>query len=297
GGPPQRRGGAANTRGPGRPPATSIIRGHVVAADTGQPLRKAQVRIFSPELRENRMTTADADGKYEFKEVKAGRYTVSASKGSYVTLSYGQTRAFEQGKPLELLTGQTVEKVDFVLPRGGVITGRVIDEFGDPLPDAMVSVQRYQNINGQKRLVPAGRPGSTNDVGEFRLYAIPPGQYYLQATLRPMGMPGDTDDRSGYAPTYFPGTSNMAEAQRVTVRLGQMMSDMNRTLLPTRTARVTGTAVDSRGRPLGGGVMAFPKADTFMMFGPPTMIKPDGSFTLGGLTPGDYVLQTQGPQG
>src|SRR5262249_19649628 len=44
-------------------------------------------------------------------------------------------------------------------------------------------------------------------------------------------------------------------------------------------------------------VMAFPKADTFMMFGPPTMIKPDGSFTLGGLTPGDYVLQTQGPQG
>src|SRR5262252_1594819 len=281
-----------------QPPATAILRGHVVAADSGQPLRKAQVRIFSPELRENRLATADADGKYEFKDVKAGRYTVSASKGSYVGLSYGQTRAFEQGKPLEILAGQTVEKVDFALPHGAIITGRVIDEFGEPLPDAMVSVQRHQNIGGQKRLVPAGRTATTNEIGEFRLFAIPPGQYYLQVSLRPMGMPADTDDRSGYAPTYFPGTSNLAEAQRVTIRLGQVISDMNMALLPIRTARITGTAVDSQGRPLSGGVMAFPKSDSMvMMFGPPAQIKPDGSFNLGGLTPGDYVVQTSGPPG
>ncbi|HJZ70224.1 MAG TPA: carboxypeptidase-like regulatory domain-containing protein [Vicinamibacterales bacterium] len=281
-----------------QPPATAIIRGHVVAAENGQPLRKAQVRIFSPELRENRMATTDGDGKYEFKEVKAGRYTVNASKGSYVGLAYGQTRAFEQGKPLEIAAGQLVEKVDFALPRGAIITGRVIDEFGEPLPDAMVSVQRYQNVGGQKRLVPAGRTSMTNDIGEFRLFAIPPGQYYVQASLRSnMGM-ADSDDRSGYAPTYFPGTANMAEAQKVTVRLGQVISDMNMALLPMRTARVTGTAVDSRGRPLSGAVMALPKNDSVMfMFGPPAQIKPDGSFTISGLTPGDYVLQNNGPQG
>ena len=283
---------------PAQPPATAIIRGHVVAAENGQALRKAQVRIFSPELRENRMATTDGDGKYEFKDVKAGRYNVNASKGSYVNLAYGQTRAFEQGKPLEIAAGQLVEKVDFALPRGAIITGRVIDEFGEPLPDAMVSVQRYQNFNGQKRLVPAGRPGNTNDIGEFRLFAIPPGQYYLQASLRPMGMPADSEDRSGYAPTYFPGTANMAEAQKVTVRLGQVISDMNMALLPTHTARVSGTAVDSRGRPLSGGVMAMPKGDSvMMMIGPPGQIKPDGSFTLNGLTPGDYIVQTAGPQG
>src|SRR3954465_14104832 len=71
---------------------TATIRGHVVAADTGQPLRKAQVRINSPELRENRLTSTDADGKYEFKDVVAGRYNVNASKGSYVSLQYGQVR-------------------------------------------------------------------------------------------------------------------------------------------------------------------------------------------------------------
>jgi protocatechuate 3,4-dioxygenase beta subunit len=282
---------------PAKTAGTATLRGHVVAADTGQPLRKAQVRIFSPELRENRLASTDADGKYEFKELQAGRYNVSASKGSYVSLQYGQQRPFEPGKPLEILATQTIEKVDFALPKGAIITGRVLDEFGDPLPDAMVSVQRYQNMGGQRRLAPAGRTATTNDIGEFRLFAIPPGQYYLSATLRPMGM-GDTDDRSGYAPTYFPGTANLAEAQKVTVGLGQIVSDMNMALMPTRTSRVSGTAVDSQGRPMMGMVMAMPRGDQMMMmFGPPGQIKPDGSFVIGGLAPGRYMLQVRGGMG
>ena len=280
-------------------PGTATLRGHVVAADTGQPLRKAQVRIYAGELRENRMATTDGDGKYEFKELPAGRYNVSASKGSYVGLQYGQQRPFEPGKPLEILDRQTVEKVDFSLPRGGVITGRILDEFGEPLPDAQVMAQRYQNIGGRRRLAPAGRPAMTNDIGEFRLFAIPPGQYYLSATLRGMGMMmGDTDDRSGYAPTYFPGTANMAEAQKVTIGLGQIVSDINMALMPTRTARITGTAVDSQGRPMMGMVMAAPLGDSMMMmFGPPGQIKPDGSFAINGLAPGGYRLQTMGGSG
>ena len=274
---------------------TATIRGHIVAADSGQPLRKAQVRIVSGELRENRLVTTDGDGRYEFKEVVAGRYNVTATKGSFVSLQYGQQRPFEPGKPLEILAGQTLEKVDFSLPRGAVITGRVLDEFGEPLPDAMVSVQRYQNMGGQRRLVSAGRMATTNDIGEYRIFAIPPGQYYLSATLRPMGMIGDNDDRSGYAPTYFPGTANIAESQRVAIGLGQTISDMNMALMPTRTSRVSGTAVDSQGRAMAGMVMAMPRGDSmFMGFGPPAQIKPDGSFVVSGLTPGRYMLQVRG---
>jgi protocatechuate 3,4-dioxygenase beta subunit len=273
---------------------TATLRGRVLSAETGQPLRKAQVRITAGEIRENRLTSTDADGKYEFTSVVAGRYIVAASKGSYVQLQYGQQRPFEAGKPLEIHDGQLVEKVDFALPRGAVVTGRVVDEFGEPLPDAMVAMQRYANFNGQRRLVPAGRNATTNDIGEFRLFAIPPGQYYLSATLRPMGMVADSDDRSGYAPTYFPGTTNIAEAQKVTVGLGQIVSEMNMALLPTRVSRVTGTAVDSQGRPLSGMVMSVPRGDTvMMMFGPPTQIKADGSFVISGLAPGRYMLQAR----
>src|SRR5690349_17062792 len=147
-------------------PGTAILRGRVVAADTGQPLRKAMVRMFAGEIRENRMTATDVDGRYEFKEVKAGRYTITAQKGSYVSLQYGQQRPFEAGRPLAILDGQTVEKVDFVLPRGGVITGRILDEFGEPLADAQVSALRSQFVNGRRRLMNAGRMASTNDIGE-----------------------------------------------------------------------------------------------------------------------------------
>jgi len=278
---------------------TATLRGRVVAADTGQPLRKAQVRIVAPDIRENRMTSTDGDGKYEFKEVVPGRYTVSASKGSYVSLQYGQQRPFEPGKPLEILDRQLVEKVDFALPHGAIITGRVIDEFGEPLPDAMVMVQRYQNFNGQRRLVPAGRNGTTNDIGEFRIFAIPPGQYYLSATLRSMNGPlTDSDDRSGYAPTYFPGTTSIAEAHKITVALGQQLSDVNMALLPSRMARLTGSAVDAQGRPMVGMVMPIPRGDSMaMMLGPPAQIKPDGSFTLAGLAPGRYMLQARGMGG
>src|SRR5690242_10722691 len=100
---------------------TARIRGRVTAADTGQPLRKAQVRIVSADIRANRLTATDVDGKYELKDLPAGRYQITVSKGSYVSLQYGQSRPFEAGKPLQIADAQVVEKVDFALPRGAVI--------------------------------------------------------------------------------------------------------------------------------------------------------------------------------
>ena len=120
------------------PPGTAILRGHVFAADTGQPLRKAQVRIFANEIRENRTTTTDESGVFEFKELRAGRYTVSASKGSYVGVSYGQLRPTDAPKLLDILNNQLVERVDLSLPRGSVVRGRVVDEFGEPASEVQI---------------------------------------------------------------------------------------------------------------------------------------------------------------
>jgi hypothetical protein len=281
---------------------TAVIRGRVYAADTGLPVRKAQVRIASPDARENRLVTTDVDGRYEARELAAGRYTLTASKASYITLSFGQRRPFEAGRPIEVADKQTIDKVDFALPRGGVVTGRVLDEFGDPASDVQVTVMRYQYVQGQRRLVPAGRGSMTNDIGEFRIYGLPPSQYYVAATFRPFGpIAGESDDRTGYAPTYFPGTTNLAEAQRVAIDVGQIAADLTLTLVPTRTARVSGTAIDASGKPLGGamimvsqrgGVGIGPGA---MVFSAGNQIKADGSFTVIGLAPGEYTLQARRP--
>jgi hypothetical protein len=282
-------------------PGTATLRGRVFAADSGQPLRKAQIRISSNgpgvtgQLPENRLATTDASGAYEFTQLRAGRYNLTAQKGSFIALQYGQQRPFEPGKPIEILDGQTIEKVDFSLPRGGLITGRILDEFNEPISDVQVAAMRSQSVGGTRRMVPAGRTGMTNDIGEFRLFGLPPGDYYLTATLRNNQF-GDTDDRSGYAPTYYPGTADVASAQRLTLAVGQSITDLSLSLLPIRTARVSGTAVDSQGRPLQGVVQALQQTTFGGPFGgAPGQIRPDGSFVINGLTPGDYMLQAQGP--
>jgi hypothetical protein len=89
--------GGAPARDQTRRTGTARLRGRVVAADTGQPLRRATVRLMSPEIRESVSTMTDGDGLYEFKELAAGRYTVSASKGSYASLSYGQPDPTSRG--------------------------------------------------------------------------------------------------------------------------------------------------------------------------------------------------------
>jgi hypothetical protein len=68
-----------------------------------------------------RVTTTDAEGRYEFLELPAGRFSVSVTKAGYVPLQYGQRRPFEAGTPVNVADGETVERIDFSLPRGSVI--------------------------------------------------------------------------------------------------------------------------------------------------------------------------------
>jgi len=277
---------------------TAILRGHVVAADSGQPLRKAQVRL-SPAtptggLPNVRGTSTDKNGAFEFKEVAAGRYMLNAEKGSYVALGWGQRRTTDPGTPLEVLDGQTIEKLDFSLPRGAILTGRIIDEFGDAAPDVLVSALRTMVVNGQRRLIQAGRSSTTNDIGEFRVFGLAPGQYYLSATYRGLSINQESDDRSGYAPTYYPGSPILPEAQRVAVALGQTIADLNMQLVPTRTARISGVALDSSGKPLSGAPILITQRNENLTGGFTSIaqLRPDGTFTASGLAPGEYNLQS-----
>jgi protocatechuate 3,4-dioxygenase beta subunit len=271
---------------------TSTIAGRVVDADSGQPVRRAVVRINSPQLGPGRTVSTDADGRYRFATLPAGSYTVSASKSGYVNTTFGQPRPNGPGKPVQLVDGQETGGIDIRLPKGGVIAGRVVDEYGDPVPDAMVSPMRSQYARGRRQLMPAGRPATTNDAGEFRIFGLSPGQYAISVMSRP-GFNENSDDRTGYAPTYLPGTSDQAAAQFVTIAAGQTIDGLVVSLALTPTAKISGTAFDSEGRPLTqGGVSAMPSRATGF-FGPnaSSPLAADGSFTLSGLAPGDYVVR------
>jgi protocatechuate 3,4-dioxygenase beta subunit len=289
----------ANTTPERSPAGTSAIRGRVVSLDSGQPLRRVQIFISGSRARLARAVLTDADGRYEFKNLPADRYLVSAQKSGYVTLAYGQRGPRESGRPLAVADGERVEKIDFQMPRGGVITGRVVDELGEPLADVSISVLAYMwTGSGGRRLIPLPHHASTNDLGQYRLYGMPPGDYVISASYRDntnMGLMLDDQSEaasSGYAPTFYPGTANAAEAQRVTVGIGQeVTADMQLTAM--RVSRVSGIVVDASGQPIENGYVQlrlvgdlFPSG---MMVG---QLTKGGSFTISGVPPGSYMLMT-----
>ena len=279
---------------------TARLRGRVTAVETGGPVRRAQVRISGPDIGSKSAVT-DAEGRFEFRDLPGGRFNVSATKSGFVTVQYGQLRPFESGKAIDLTDGQMMDKADIAMPRGGVISGRLIDEFGDPIADAIVNAMRSAWTAGRRRLQPTGRSAMTNDLGQFRIYGLSPGDYYVSATFRgdnmmamemmaaatmggaAMGGPIGSNPSSGYAPTYFPGTPNGAEAQKISIAAGQEAQNTDFALLPVKLAKISGTVISSEGKPVEGSMInAVPRngdAAGMLMAGASRSDK-NGNFTI-----------------
>jgi len=287
---------------------TGKLRGRVVAADSGAVVRRAQVRISGPDIGVKTAST-DGQGRYEFKDLPAGRFNVSVSKAGFVTMQYGQSRPFEPGRPIELADAQLMEKADVALPRGSAVSGRILDEFGEPVADASVSAMRMQYTGGKRKLVPSGRQSTTNDLGQFRIFGLPPGEFYVSASLRTIdsmvmdmlggaagpGGPTGSNSNAGYAATYYPGTPNPGEAQRLTLGVGQELS-IELPMAQVRLSRISGTALNADGKPMAGAmVMLMPtmKDAVALMPGGTSRTDKDGNFNLSGVAPGEYSLQAQ----
>ena len=274
---------------------TASIRGLVTSADTNSPVRRAQVRATSADTRSARLSTTDADGRFELRDLPAGRWTISATKGGFVTQQFGQRHSFESVEPVDLADGQRFT-ANFTLSRGSAITGRVSDEFGDPITGARVQVLRSQVQQGRRRLVPTANGAQTDDTGAFRVFGLAPGEYYVAASLQAAPADSSTNPVS-YAPTYFPGTGNIADAQRLTLTLGTEQSGINFVLQPVRAVRVSGTVVDSNGAPTQALLNLTPAGfgdDGGLQLGNPARVLPDGSFTILNVVPGEYVLTVNG---
>ncbi len=295
-------------RGTGEAPTgTAIIRGFVAAADTSAPVRRAQVRVVPDGPGGGgAVTQTDAQGGYEVGQLPAGRYTVSVSRTGFIAQSFGQRVLNQPGTPIELADGQVAERVNFLLARGGAITGAIMDEFGDPVAGVQVSIHRAVFARGSRRLTSGGGPGAfdrTDDLGQFRLHGLTPGDYYVSATYQEhefvspnvRSTPGPSN---GYAPTYYPGTANLADATRVTIRAGAEVQNVVFTLSATYVGRIRGRVVTSQGTPATGFmVMISPSDADGGMNVRGTGVRPDGSFQTERLPPGTYRLAVQQPGG
>ena len=99
------------------------ITGRVIAVDTGRPIRRARVFLSGTGVPGGRGSLTDDEGRFELAELPEGRYSLTAGKTGFITLSYGQRRPLQAGIPIQLADGQQLTGIDFGLPRGSVIAG------------------------------------------------------------------------------------------------------------------------------------------------------------------------------
>ena len=119
---------------------TSRIRGRVLRADTGSPLRRAFVLLQTPEGRSVESVTTDTTGAYEFSDMAPGAYAVKAHKDGFLSRWHGAGRSDGIGTMVKVGRAQVVERADITLPPGCAVAGRVLDASGEPVLDALVSV-------------------------------------------------------------------------------------------------------------------------------------------------------------
>jgi hypothetical protein len=284
------------------PTGTASIKGRVVAADTGRPLRRAQIRINAQELGgQARTASTDLQGYYELTELPAGRYSILVTRGGYLPMQHGMRRFGEVGAPLQVGDGEAHAGVDFTLARASTISGLLIDHSGQPVSGAIMWAMQLQYFRGQRRLVPISGPGMrTDDTGRFRIQAVPPGDVFVMASSRETWV--DDEDPSityGFSPTYYPGTASTAEAQRVRVGVGQDVS-IDFALVPARAATISGIALSGDGTPAGAAQVSLsqetlgPAGGTMSMAGS-ARATPDGTWKLERVLPGEYVLRATIP--
>jgi protocatechuate 3,4-dioxygenase beta subunit len=289
-------------------PATGGITGRIVADGTNTPIAGARVLVFPAGRWTGPMgpppqAITDQDGRFALSNLAPGEYSLDVQKTGFVPLSDPMARP----RTFTVAAGQLLS-LDLRLQRGGVISGRVLDGTGEPLTEASVMAMRRMpappSAGGGPRLVPAPMQGhqQTNDLGEFRVAGLAPGEYVIAAARHGFpgfGGPGVTPRSSAGASaahttmvaTFYPGTADQAGAQVVTVAAGAEVGNIVFTMQSAPAFRVSGIVVDEAGAPIENAmVMLMSDPRSAPMMGPigSGRSDADGRFAIDEVPAGTY---------
>lgn len=273
-----------------------VITGTVVDPVTGDGVSRVQVRARAASGTTVAATVTNDVGEYELDNLPDGTYTIMASRANYVVTSTTQTNG-AGGPTVSILGGRVVEAINIQLQRAAVIAGHISDELGDPMVDVQVMAMRYQYIRGRRRLLPVGDRATTDDLGEFRLYGLTPGIYYVSVlvSMAASQVAPSEVSRLVYPQTFYPGTTNSSEAQPLLAAAAETAT-VSFSVSPTRAVSVAGSVFDSEGRAVARASVSAARGLGELTAGLTVTSGVDGRYTLNGLTAGDYVFRISAPE-
>jgi hypothetical protein len=279
------------------------ISGTVVRLATSEPLKSAYIRLALQGERGGAPlgATTDASGKFALTNIEPGRYRLTVARNGYVTQEYGQRSPSAPGAILALSSGQKIQDLLFRLVPAAVISGRIQDEDGEPLPWVQVLALREAYLNGKRELASEATV-STNDLGEYRLFNLRPGRYFVRASYQPgvsmtgymqfMSVPAESS--GGYAPTYYPGTNDPANARTITVKAGEEARSVDFILRQVPVFEVRGRVFNAvTGRPgedVSLELVPRVRRLTWKFSNVATSVDKQGSFEIRGVVSGSYNL-------
>jgi len=307
----------------------SGMEGYVLQAGSGDPVAKAQVtltRVINPPAvpptAANPLppnipippATTDATGKFSFANLEPGPYRISAGRNGFVRVNYGERTSGGPGTVVEIPSGQTLKDVTFRLIPTAAVSGRIRDASGEPAGGFSIQLLKTSyNVNGQRsfQTVASAR---TDDRGEYRLFWISPGRYFLSvsANRNPLsglisidgiflatGASPNEIGATGQPTVFYPGTVDPVRASVIEVGAGRDLQGVDMVLPQQPVYRVRGRVVDSStGQPpRTASITLIPRDSSVSSLtissSNPNYNPTNGTFDLRDVVPGAYWLRAQ----
>lgn len=277
------------------------VSGIVVRQDNSEPLSKATVSLSSAEKREDSTSdVTDPQGHFLLDDLPCHSYLLTVSHKGFVDASYGQRKLSDPGANLALYPGQKISDLIFKLERTAVITGRVSDENGELVEGAMVRLVRKAS-QGRQRYVQEAGQALTNDLGEYRIFDLKPGRYFVCVSYNPWSIGGGFGPpppprwrKKGYPMVYYPDTTDPSKAQTLALNPGDELAAMDFRLQLTPMNTVSGKVLNLPGNLArrGTNVSLIPRGSDLptISWGAFESFSADGSFAFYAVPPGQYYV-------
>jgi len=310
---------APTSTAPPAPTGTALVSGQVVTDAEGTALAHATVLLIGARTGVIRVASSDREGRFVFSVLPADRYTVGASKLPYLGAVAGARRPARPGVSIVLADKAQVTDVMVRLPLGAAISGTIVDQSGQPAAGVAAGVVQRKMQNGEVIMIPV--PGGavfTDERGRYRVHGLAPGEYVVSAMpmnnlmasakrltdqevddvlagrITPAPAPPPAPVRS--APSYFPGTTRVADAGGVLVAAGEDRTNVDFRLEPASLTSIEGVVTTADGSPLPTrtAVMLQTVAGSSpLQSGSSVTAGPDGRFGIAGQPPGRYALSAR----
>jgi hypothetical protein len=288
------------------------ISGTVVSARTGTPLAKARVTLTDTSNSQNTATLlTGADGRFAFRQLAAAKYSLRGSRRGFLASGYQQHEQFWSA----IVTGEEFETQNLVLrlTPAGVISGKVLDERGEPVRNAQAKLYTEGHSSGVTR-VTLMENTQTNDLGVFEFFSLSPGKYFAAVSAKPWyavhapsepqgvsGTPAVAVDKSldvTYPMTYYGGTTESDEASPIMIK-GGAHEEIEIHLTPVESLRLR-FHIPEPGQREGFQVPILEKHvfDSVDYIPTEGVILTDGGFVeMNGVPAGKYTVRFPGTQG